>query len=104
MNRTPITRLVIFIILGLIIGGTLGESLGYLLGKVGESTGLGYDNFIRNGFVKGFEFDLGFNSPEGIKVDLYLIKLRFGFGLKLNLVSFVGLFIALYVEKWSRGR
>lgn len=104
MNRTPTSRLIIFTILGLLIGGTLGESLGYLLGQVGEMAGLGYDNFIRNGFVQGFEFDLGFNSPEGIKIDLYLIKLRFGFGLKLNLVSFIGLVVALYIEKWSRGR
>lgn len=104
MNKSSNSRLIIFIILGLLIGGTLGESLGYLLGQVGEATGLGYDNFIRNGFVKGLEFDLGFNDPEGIKVDLYLIKLRFGFGMKLNMVSFIGLFVALYIEKWSRGR
>ncbi len=104
MNRISTSRLIVFVILGLLVGGTLGESLGYLLGKLGEMAGLGYDNFIRNGFVEGFEFDFGFDSPEGIKIDLYLIKLKLGFGMKLNLVSFIGLAVALYIEKWSRGR
>lgn len=104
MNRTSNTRLIIFIFLGLLIGGTLGESLGYILGKIGEMTSGEYDNMIRNGFVKSFDLDFGFNSPEAIKLDLYLIKLKFGLGFKFNLVSFIGLAVALYIEKWSRGR
>ena len=104
MNRISTSRVVIFAFLGLLIGGTLGESLGYILGKLGEMSGMGYDNLIRSGFVKGLSFDFGFNDPEGFKLDLYLVKIRFGFGMNLNLVSIIGLFVAMYIEKWSRGR
>ena len=92
---------VFFVVLGLILGGVLGESLGYLLGKIGEMSGGGADNPIRNFFVKALEIDLGYNDG-GWALDLYLFKVRLGFGFKFNVVSLVGMGVALYMLKWWR--
>ncbi len=93
--------LVLFVVLGLIAGGILGESLGYILGKFGEMSGGGVDNPIRNFFVKALEVDLGYETG-GWELDLYLFKLRLGVGFKFNVVSLVGLGLALYMLKWWR--
>jgi hypothetical protein len=92
---------VFFVVLGLIIGGVLGESLGYLFGKIGEMSGGGADNPIRNFFVKALEIDLGYNGG-GWALDLYLFKVRLGFGFKFNVVSLAGMAAALYMLKWWR--
>jgi hypothetical protein len=92
---------ILFVVIGLIIGGVLGESLGYILGKIGEMSGGGIDNPIRNFFVKALEVDLGYNGG-GWTLDLYLFKIRLGLGFKFNVVSLLGMVGALYLLKWWR--
>ena len=92
---------IFFVVLGLIVGGVLGESLGYILGKIGEMSGGGADNPIRNFFVKALEIDLGYNDG-GWALDLYMFKVRLGFGFKFNLCSLIGMGVALYTMKWWR--
>jgi hypothetical protein len=94
-------RLVIFILLGLIIGGVFGEVLGLVLGQIGVLTGGEMNNPIRNFFVAAIEYSVGINDG-GILIDLYMIKFRLGFGLKLNLCSVAGMVLSLYIMKWSR--
>lgn len=106
-RNNSIGRLLLFIILGLVIGGVLGESLGFLFGKLGELMNAGgYDNIVHNFFVTPF---WAFNTGSGtdmqpFTLDLYMIKIAFGFQLKLNVMSIVGLVAGLYIMKWSGER
>jgi hypothetical protein len=67
-------------------------------------TGAGWDNNLRAILTESFDIDLGFGEPQGFPIDLYMIKLRLGLALKFNLASFLGLFIAFYIERWTRPR
>jgi hypothetical protein len=105
-NRNSLGRLILFIVLGLIIGGVLGECLGLLFGELGELMNAGgYDNIVRNFFVASFDLNLGFlgDKADPIVINLYMIKLALGFGLKINVVSIVGMIVAIYIMKWSGG-
>lgn len=93
-------RLVVFILLGLVLGGILGEALGTVLGQIGEWSGGGADNPVRNFFVTSFEPSFGIKNSDVI--DLYMIKLRLGIGFKFNVSSALGLMASLYIMKWSR--
>lgn len=94
-------RLVVFIILGLVIGGVFGEVLGLVLGQIGVLTGGEINNPIRNFFVAAVEYSIGIKEG-GVLIDLYMIKFRLGFGIKLNLCSLAGMALSLYIMKWSK--
>lgn len=105
-SRNTFGRLILFIVLGLIIGGVLGECLGLLFGELGELMNAGgYDNIVRNFFVASFDLNLGFvdGKAQPIILDLNMIKLALGFGLKINVVSIVGMIAAIYIMRWSGG-
>jgi len=99
-----VVKIALFIFLGLIFGGILGEVLGLFLGQMGVISGgeANFNNPIRSLFVTAFQPSIGLNQGEGLILDLYLIKIRFGIGLKLNLCSILGVVLSLYVMKWSR--
>lgn len=102
MHRSPgVGRLVVFILLGLIVGGVFGEVLGLVLGQIGVLTGGEMNNPIRNFFVAAIEYSIGIKEG-GILIDLYMIKFRLGFGIKLNLCSVAGMLLSLYIMKWSK--
>ena len=107
MNRkNTFGRLLLFIVLGLIIGGILGECLGVLFGQLGELMNAGgYNNVVHNFLVSAFNFNIVFgDKPEPVVLDLYLVKLALGFGIKLNVVSVIGMIIGIYIMKWSGER
>ena len=107
MNRkNTFGRLLLFVVLGLIIDGILGECLGVLFGQLGELMNAGgYNNVVHNFFVSSFNFNIGFgDKPEPVVLDLYLLKLALGFGIKLNVVSVIGMIIGIYIMKWSGER
>ena len=107
MNRkNTFGRLLLFVVLGLIIGGILGECLGVLFGQLGELMNAGgYNNVVHNFFVSSFNFNIGFgDKPEPVVLDGYLLKLALGFGIKLNVVSVIGMIIGIYIMKWSGER
>ena len=106
-HKNSFGRLLPFIVLGLLIGGVLGECLGALFGKLGELMNAGgYDNIVHNFFVKPFwAFSTGQGSEmQPFTLDLYMFKIAFGFQLKLNVMSLVGLVVGLYIMKWSGER
>lgn len=105
-SRNTLGRLILFIVLGLIIGGVLGECFGLLFGELGELMNAGgYDNIVRNFFVASFPLEIGFfnDKAEPVILNLYMIKLAIGFSLKLNFVSVIGMFVSIYIMKWSGG-
>ena len=65
----------------------------------------GYNNVVHNFFVSSFNFNIGFvDRPEPVVLDLYLVKFAFGFGIKLNVVSVIGMVLGIYIMKWSGER
>lgn len=105
-HKNTFARLVLFIVLGLIIGGVLGECLGVLFGQLGELMNAGgYNNIVHNVFVTAFPFNIGFpDKPEPVVLDLYMIKIAFGVGFKINFASIIGMVVGIYIMKWSGGR
>jgi hypothetical protein len=102
MQHLSLTRVLAFAILGLLLGGFLGEFLGWILGTLGELSGWVYENHIRELFVHAFTFSIGFDQPEGVIIDLAILKFKLGFAFKINLASVLGLLLAVYIERWSR--
>lgn len=105
-HKNTFARLVLFIVLGLIIGGILGECLGVLFGQLGLLMNAGgYNNVVHNFFVSSFNFNIGFgDTPDPVVLDLYLIKIALGFGIKLNVASIIGMVASIYIMKWSGER
>ena len=105
-HKNSFARLVLFIVIGLLIGGILGECLGLLFGQLGQLMNAGgYDNLVRNFFVSSFDLNIGTGKGETpIMLDLYMVKLALGFGIKFNIVSIIGMIISIYIMKWSGDR
>jgi hypothetical protein len=85
-RRIGLVALVFF--LGVVIGSVVGELIGLLLPE---------GNVMRELFVSGKEFKVGpFN------VDLIVFALTFGFSLKVNLVSVLGIvLVALLLRMYA---
>jgi len=105
-SNNTVGRILVFILLGLILGGILGETLGWLLGHLGTLMNAGgEDNVVRNFFIKAWELKFGYSeNGNPMFVDLYMLQFNIALTIKLNIVSIVGLFVSLYIMKWSGSR
>jgi len=105
-KSSGVGKAIIFIMLGLIFGGILGESLGWLFGHIGTLMNAGgEDNVVRNFFVRAWELKIGYlEDGSPLLIDLYMLKFNLGFTLRLNIVSIIGVVVALYMMKWSGNR
>ena len=74
-NNKNLGYLVLILLTGAIIGGIAGEILG---------------NYVA---VFSPDWVIGITNP--IELDLYILKITFGFTLKFNLGSIIGLLLAL---------
>ncbi len=83
--RKSIGVLLIFILIGGMLGGIFGEIL-----RVMAPNGT-----IQNIFASNFS--PGINPP--LIIDLVLLKLTFGFGIKVSLLSVLGMFLGAYLYK-----
>lgn len=77
--------LFIFVLIGGLLGGILGEIL-HVMAPQGTIQSI----FATN-------YSPGINPP--LTIDLVLIKLVFGFNLKVNILSILGMFIGIYLYK-----
>jgi hypothetical protein len=84
MRKSP-WLLVIFILLGGLLGGILGEILRII------APGGAIQNIFSAALTPGV-------SPP-LTVDLILLKVTFGFVLKMNLLTFLGMFLGIYLYK-----
>ena len=73
--------LLVFILSGLVIGGLLGK----LAGNVSWLWWL------------SFEQKFGLESP--IILDLNVLKITFGFAIKINIASIIGMVLAIFIYK-----
>jgi len=77
--------LFIFIIIGGLLGGILGEIL-HVIAPQGTIQSIFSAHFMP-----------GINPP--LTIDLILLKLTLGFGLKVNIISVLGMFVGVYFYK-----
>jgi hypothetical protein len=84
MRKSPWV-LLLFILLGGLLGGILGEILRVMAPK----------GTIQNIFSTALT--PGINPP--LTIDLVLLKVTFGFALKMNLLTFLGVFLGIYLYK-----
>ena len=84
MRKSP-WILILFIILGGLLGGILGEILHIMAPK----------GTIQNIFSTALT--PGINPP--LTIDLILLKITVGFVLKMNLLTFLGIFLGIYLYK-----
>lgn len=73
--------LLVFILAGLVIGGLIGE----IASRVGGLWWLGYAQ------------EFGLTGP--VTLDLSILKITFGFAVKINISSIVGIAIALLIYR-----
>ncbi|MBD0316052.1 MAG: DUF4321 domain-containing protein [Nitrospiraceae bacterium] len=84
MRKSP-WILVIFLLIGGLLGGILGEVL-HVMAPQGT---------IQSIFST--HFTPGINPP--LTLDLILVKLTFGFSIKVNILSILGMFVGVYLYK-----
>jgi len=77
--------LLAFIVIGGFLGSLLGEILIFLTPK-----GIVQDIFSHNYIYPGFDIR---------DIDLVFLKLNFGFHLKMNLLTFLGIILGFYLYK-----
>jgi hypothetical protein len=84
--------LVLIVIVGILIGSYLGTLIALIPGG---------SNVVKTFFTYNFiSFGLGFPHPW--YVDLAAVKFQFGFEIKFNLLSVIGVFVSLYFFRWYK--
>lgn len=85
VTKRSLGLLLISIVVGLLLGSLLGEFIGFL---------------CPGGVVK--DFFLKSITPEfgPVSVNLLVVAFTLGFSLKLNIISVLGVFIAIYYLRW----
>jgi hypothetical protein len=84
MRKSP-WLLLVFILLGGLLGGILGEILRIM------APGGAIQNIFATALTPGI------HPP--LTLDLVLLKVTFGFSLKMNLLTFLGMFLGIYLYK-----
>jgi len=84
-QKKSVGAVLLILILGAMIGSTLGEVIGLVLP----------DGVIRDFFIKSIK--LGFEAGT---LDLELVSITFGFRIKLNIISILGIALAAHILRW----
>lgn len=85
-RRRSLAVVALIMFLGIVVGTAVGEAVGLLMpeGKV-----------VRDVFVNSTDFHIG-----PLHIDLVVFSFTFGFSLKVNLMSAVGVFVMALVLRW----
>lgn len=84
MHKSP-WSLLMFILVGGLLGGILGEIL-HIMAPEGT-----IQNIFSTALMPGIK--------PPLSIDLILLKFTFGFSIKMNLLTFLGIFLGLYLYK-----
>ncbi|MCK4417117.1 MAG: DUF4321 domain-containing protein [Candidatus Latescibacteria bacterium] len=79
--------LIITLFVGLLIGTVVGEILGFILPE---------NNVVKKVLVDSFKYEFFPNT-----LNLIVLTITFGFTLKFNIISLLGIVIAWYYYKYS---
>ena len=85
-RRRPLAVVALIIFLGIIVGTVTGEVIGILLPE-GKA--------IRDVFVNSTSLHVG-----PLHLDLVVFSFTFGFSLKVNLMSVIGIFVVALILRW----
>ena len=85
-RRRPFAVVALILFLGIIVGTVLGEAIGIMLPE-GKA--------IRDVFVNSTNMHVG-----PLHVDLVVFSFTFGFSLKVNLMSAIGIFVVALILRW----
>ncbi|MGD8414442.1 MAG: DUF4321 domain-containing protein [Candidatus Latescibacterota bacterium] len=85
-RRRSLAVVALILFLGIVVGTVVGEVVGLLLPQ---------DKVIRKVFVNSTDFHLG-----PIHIDLVVFSFTFGFSLRVNLMSALGVFVVSFLLKW----
>jgi hypothetical protein len=104
MKGSNTLRFITFFVVGLFLGGFIGEVLGVVTAHLGELFNVGKENTLHYFFTQFLSLNWGFGFPpeSDFLLDLFVIKIRLGFAIKLNFGCLPGIGLAAYLEKWSR--
>jgi hypothetical protein len=85
-RRRSLAVVALIMFLGIVVGSVIGQAIGLLLpeGKV-----------IRDVFVNSTDFHVG-----PLHIDLVVFSFTFGFSLRVNLMSAVGVFLVALILRW----
>lgn len=85
-RRRPIAIVTLIVFLGIVVGTVVGEVIGILLpeGKV-----------IRDVFVNATDLQVG-----PVHINMVVFSLTFGFSLRVNLMSAIGIFVVFLLLRW----
>ena len=75
------------IVLGVLVGGVIGEIIGLLMPE----------GVVKEFFIRSVEAVVG-----PVTLDLHAFSVTLGFGLKLNIVSVLGVALVAYLFRWYR--
>ncbi len=83
-RRLAVVALMLF--LGIVVGTVVGEVIGLVLPQ---------DKVIRKVFVNSTDFHIG-----PVHIDMVVFSFTFGFSLRVNLMSALGVFVVSILLKW----
>jgi len=84
--------LVLVVVVGILIGSYLSTLMALVPGG---------GNVVKTFFTYNFiSFGLGF--PHPLYIDISAVKFQFGFQMKFNLFSVIGIFVSLYFFRWYK--
>ena len=87
MRKKSIGWILVIILLGALIGTTLGEVLALILPQ----------GVVKDFFLRSAEFSVG---PATL--NLVILTFTFGFSIKMNVISVIGIGIAAYLLRWTQ--
>ncbi len=85
-RKRPIAVVALILFLGIIVGTVVGEVVGIVLPE---------GNVIREVFVSSTDFHVG-----PVHIDLVVFSFTFGFSLRVNLMSVIGVFVVSMLLRW----
>jgi hypothetical protein len=91
MRDKPLGLLIFVVILGMIIGSVLGQIIGDILPESTPKT------FLTGSYSPSFGFQNG-----ALLLDLYVIKIKLGAQFTFNIISLIGMAVAVYLFRWYK--
>lgn len=94
LKEKRVSTLILVVCVGILIGSYLNSIVEML--PIGESV-------VKTFFTYSVPFGVGdFANNKPVLIDLYAIKFQFGFMFRFSLLSFIGVFVSLYLFRWYR--
>jgi hypothetical protein len=94
LKEKRVSTLILVVFVGILIGSYLNSIVEML--PIGESV-------VKTFFTYSVPFGIGdFANNKPMLIDLSAIKFQIGFMFRFSLLSFIGIFVSLYLFRWYR--